>query len=395
MKIAAILEGSVVNGGGFSQALNAVLQMASISNGKFEFVVFTSILENIDYLKRLEIVAKPFKPSLKEKFITVCALNVVGRWMQRKLNLVGKFEKNLLKEKVDLVYFVEPSMLAISLQKLNYITTVWDICHRDSPEFPEVRVCNEFYERELFYKNCLAPALAVLTDSVILSERISRRYGIDFDCMIAMPFAPAPFMTEQHAECHKGVLQKYNLNKGYYFYPAQFWAHKNHVRILEAMSILNEQSVPCQVVFSGGDQGTREHVANIVETLGLDEQVRFLGFVPVEDVKGLYDGCLAVVMPSYFGPTNLPPLEAWSIGKPLIYSKHFSEQAGDAALLVDPDDAQSIAKAMKEIMTPHIAERLVKRGHERLHEIANQREHAEVELVKRLTQFEVRRRTWF
>jgi len=65
-----------------------------------------------------------------------------------------------------------------------------------------------------------------------------------------------------------------------------------------------------------------------------------LGFVPIEDMRGLYEGSLAIVMPTYFGPTNIPPLEAWTLEKPLIYSTHLAEQAGDAALLIDPNNAK-------------------------------------------------------
>ena len=51
-------------------------------------------------------------------------------------------------------------------------------------------------------------------------------------------------------------------------------------------------------------------------------------------------------MPSYFGPTNLPPLEAWAVGTPVIYPEAFKAQAGDAAILFDYDDPRSLADAI-------------------------------------------------
>ena len=67
--------------------------------------------------------------------------------------------------------------------------------------------------------------------------------------------------------------------------------------------------------------------------------MHFLGLVPDEDIPALYEGALALVMPAYYGPTNLPPLEAVTLGCPVIYSDlpGCREQMGDAALYCDLD----------------------------------------------------------
>ena len=58
----------------------------------------------------------------------------------KKIEKYSPFEKKLIAHQIDLVYFLSPTSLALSLEKLNYITTLWDLCHRDNPEFPEVRL---------------------------------------------------------------------------------------------------------------------------------------------------------------------------------------------------------------------------------------------------------------
>ena len=148
------------------------------------------------------------------------------------------------------------------------------------------------------------------------------------------------------------------------------------------------------MVFAGGDMGNRKTVERFITRNGLAGQVKILGFVPAEDMRGLYSGCRAVVMPTYFGPTNLPPLEAWMIGKPLIYSSHLHEQAGDAAILVDPDEANDLAEALKACMDGRLCTELIEKGHRRLQEIEGQRNAAEAELLARLVQFEKRSRCW-
>lgn len=99
-------------------------------------------------------------------------------------------------------------------------------------------------------------------------------------------------------------------------------------------------------------------------------------------------------MPTYFGPTNLPPLEAWMMGKPLIYSAHLHEQAGDAAILIDPDNANDLAEALKASMDDRICAELVEKGRKRFQEIKVQRDMAEAELLARLVRFEKRSRCW-
>lgn len=394
MKIIAILEGPITTGGGFNQALNAILQMQRICEGRFEFEVFTTEPENICHLESFGVNAVSFSFSIIDKLLCKLNLNVWWQIMQDRIKLIGSFEKKLMAHGCDLAYFVTPSVKPPALQRLNYVITVWDLCHRDMPEFPEVRDFNQFYARDYYYQNHLSPAVAILTDSVQSADSISRRYGVDRERLLPMPFAPAPFLDSKISTCKEEVLKKYGLPEGYFFYPAQFWAHKNHIRILEALLILRERGIRFMVVFTGGDYGNLGHIERFVKKNNLDGQVRFLGFVAAEDVRGLYENCKAVVMPTYFGPTNLPPLEAWMFGKPLIYPLQFSDQAANAAILINPDNAYDLASAMEICTGNNFCEEMAKRGRMRLQEIYLHRKDAEAELFAKLLQFEKRLRCW-
>lgn len=394
MKIIVVLESIATHGGAFNQGLNAIMQMRGICEGKFEFEVFSAHAENINFFEKLGCKCVLFKPSLLEKVIARAFRSAWGRTRQSRKKAIGLLEKELIGRGADLVYFLTPSSTPETLQQLNYITTVFDLCHRDTPEFPEVRCFGEFQSRERLYKNCLAPAFLVITESDLLSDSIFQRYGVDRERCLSMPMSPSPFLQDEFAADKFSVLKKYDLEEGYFFYPAQFWSHKNHTRILEALVLLREAGVYLRVAFAGGDQGNRNHIENIVAHYDLNEQVKFLGFVPAEHMRGLYEGCTAIVMPTYFGPTNLPPLEAWMIGKPLVYSSHLKEQAGDAAVYADPDSAIELADAMKACTDPGIAARLVERGALRLRQIEQQRKACETQLLDRLLQFEARRKCW-
>lgn len=394
MKIVAVLEGDATHGGGFNQALNAVLQMRRVCEGRFAFEVLADRDGSVGLLRKLGITATRIRFSFLDRLISYFGSHAWWYLLQTRLRLVGPFERALLARGCDLVYFATPSAKATSLQRLNYIMTVWDLCHRDAPEFPEIREFAEYQVRERLFRTVLAPAVAILADSQRLADNAARRYGVDRERFLAMPFAPSALLDTSLSADRSAVLRKHGLMEGYYFYPAQFWAHKNHVRIVQALALLRKQGTQATAVFAGGDKGNRSHVERLADKLDVRKQVHFLGFVPAEDMRALYEGACALVMPTYFGPTNIPPLEAWMTGTPVIYSALFGDEIGDAALLVSVDSAADLARAMAACADPATRARLVDAGTARLRELDQARKRAEEDLLARLIGFEARRSCW-
>ncbi|NCO95548.1 MAG: glycosyltransferase family 4 protein [Armatimonadetes bacterium] len=173
------------------------------------------------------------------------------------------------------------------------------------------------------------------------------------------------------------MQSKYALPQRDLFYPAQFWPHKNHHRIVQALERLKRlHGLGIPVVFCGSPQGAiREGHLRLVESMarcgGVSEQVHQLGYVPEEDMSALYAGAAALVMPTFFGPTNMPVLEAWAFGCPVITSdiRGIREQAGEAALLVDPRSTDELARAVHRLWTDDgLRDELRRKGYQRLAE---------------------------
>jgi glycosyltransferase involved in cell wall biosynthesis len=395
IKIIALLDNKIGVGGGFDQALNAIIQMQKLCSNRFDFEVFTTGEGNFPFLNGLDIRTTSVKISIFDRFLSKFSQNNFWQFLQIRLKVIGPLEKKLIEHGCDIVYFVTPGNLCAGLQKLNYINTLWDLCHREKPEFPEVRNFNTFFIREKNYQHNFGPALLTLTDSNRLANMAAHYYGVERDRFLAMPFGHTPFLKQSYAIKKAVVLEKYSLVTDYFYYPAQYWAHKNHIRILQALLILrDEHQLKPNVVFSGKDYGNLAYILKFIESHNLNSQVRILGFVPSEDIRGLYENSMVVVMPTYFGPTNLPPLEAWTTGKPLIYTKEFAEQAGNAALLIDPDSASDLANAMLLCMNIEIRLELIDKGYRRLEEIDIERISAEEKLYKLLLKFTSRRQCW-
>jgi glycosyltransferase involved in cell wall biosynthesis len=258
-----------------------------------------------------------------------------------------------------------------------YVVVVHDLQHRLQPEFPEVSEGGEWEWREYFFRNGVRYATLVVTESEVGKEDVSSCYGewgVTPDRVRVLPNLPAPFGPAGAAEGER-VRGKYRLPRRYLFYPAQFWPHKNHARVVEALGVLKrERDLRVPLVCCGSWSGeirerTFREVGELVQRHGLDGQVFFLDYVPNDDMAGLYVGAAALVFPTFFGPTNIPPLEAWSVGCPVLTSdiRGLREQAGDAAILVDPRSVTALAEGMHRLWTDEtLRSDLVARGRARV-----------------------------
>jgi glycosyltransferase involved in cell wall biosynthesis len=278
---------------------------------------------------------------------------------------------------VDLLLLLSPNLLGFSY-RLPFIVPVFDLNHRLQPEFPEVSAFGEANKREYYYINTCRFATFVLVDSEMGKADVLHFYGdhIDEDRIRILPyFPPLVRRSTPNASELSRVREKYNLPPRYFFYPAQFWPHKNHALIVQAISLIanqSEQVIP--VVFCGAywnyTMATNfKEVMQSAQKLGIADRVRYLGSVPDADMAALYALSTGLVMPTFFGPTNIPPLEAWHFGRPIIVSDipGMRAQCGDAGLLIDPRSPQSLAEAMQRLWHDEwLCKHLAARGRQRL-----------------------------
>jgi glycosyltransferase involved in cell wall biosynthesis len=344
-------------GGGYQQAINAALIAKELNSNKTEVLFFTTFKESQDDLTKYGINAILIRMSYINKCNLFLRRKIKNQKIIRLIKCIQKnnpFEKILINRKIDLIYFLAPSNLAKDLETLNYITTVWDLCHRDNPEFPEVRTNREFELREFSYIEILSKATAIMVDSKVGKKNIIRRYAIDPERIFVMPFEAAKHLRDKINKkiIFNDINKKYNLKVKYIFYPAQFWPHKNHIYILEGIKKLDlNYNKNIGAIFSGRDFGNLSYLKEYADKLGILNRIRFIGFIKDEELIDLYQQSIALVMPTYFGPTNLPPLEAFGMGVPVLYSDRagMREQVGDAALLMDLKEPLSMAAHIEKL----------------------------------------------
>jgi glycosyltransferase involved in cell wall biosynthesis len=141
---------------------------------------------------------------------------------------------------------------------------------------------------------------------------------------------------------------------------------KNLARLISAYAQWRRTSgEDVKLVIAGGKGWYYEKVFELVSRLGLTSEVLFTGFVPAEELPWFYRAAELFVYPSRCEGFGLPVLEAMACGTPTITSTASSlpEVAGDAALLVDPDDTDALAAAIGRVMSePALAARLREAG---------------------------------
>jgi glycosyltransferase involved in cell wall biosynthesis len=262
-------------------------------------------------------------------------------------------EAELVRNRIDLIYHLYPQG-----HTLNYpfVSTHWDNGHQSMFCFPEVAMNGSLADRRNYFQTTLEKAFAVYCESEAGKGELIQYTNINEDRVFVVPIFPGKVASltvspSDQLQC----LEKYGLsNKGYFFYPAQFWSHKNHYNLVLAFQKLNESHPGIKLLFTGSDKGNQEYIKAVVHDLGLQNNVIMPGFVPIEEIYSFYKHALALVMPTFLGPTNMPLLEAEALGCPVICSnlKGHREMLGEYACYVEPNDPQSIYKGMKDHLQP-------------------------------------------
>ena len=170
------------------------------------------------------------------------------------------------------------------------------------------------------------------------------------------------------------IAERYLVTYPFLLYAGRISPHKNLVRIIEAFSALKgelekEGRLPdLKLIIIGDDLSGHPDLRRTVIRSGVNNDVRFFGFVPIDILRIFYDLAVAFIFPSLYEGFGLPPLEAMAHGTPVVTSNTSSlpEVVGKAAVLVNPENVFEIMRATHRVLVdPALREKLKLRGYER------------------------------
>jgi glycosyltransferase involved in cell wall biosynthesis len=168
------------------------------------------------------------------------------------------------------------------------------------------------------------------------------------------------------------IAQRYQVTYPFLLYAGRISPHKNVVRMIEAFSALKtelekDQAYPdLKLIIIGDDLSGNPDLRRTVIRSGVQNDVRFLGFIPIEVLRIFYDEAKVFVFPSLYEGFGLPPLEAMAHGTPVVTSNVSSlpEVVGNAAVLVNPENVFEIMRALHRVLTDKaLRDRMKERGY--------------------------------
>jgi glycosyltransferase involved in cell wall biosynthesis len=232
--------------------------------------------------------------------------------------------------------------------------------------------------RELEYGTfCRRAAMVAVTSEWVRGDVI-RHYGLPAEKVAVVPWAPPTLAYEApDAAALTAVSTRLELPSRFLFYPAHAWPHKNHLALFRALARLRDaDGLTILLVCTGGASPYGAELLRHRRALGLDDQVRWLGFVSPGDLRALFELCHGVVVPTLFEAASGPVWEAFAAGAPVACSNVTSlpAQAGDAAILFDPHDEAALVTAVRRLwLDDSLRRELVVKGRERVREFTWER----------------------
>lgn len=239
--------------------------------------------------------------------------------------------------------------------KLKQASVAWfpDFQHRLMPEmFPTVT----YWRREIGFLVQILSGRSIMVSSEDAAAHFKELYRLRVAGLYPVRFSVRDGASLQGIS-HDTLRTKYGLPRRYFFLPNQFWRHKNHRVVVDALNILKQQRTPATVVCTGSTDDPRaptyfQDLMSRVDELGLADSFRVLGVLPYPDMVGLMLGASAMINPSLFEGWSTPVEEARASGVPMLLSKlsvHV-EQAGDVAVFFDPCDPEQLAERIQEVL---------------------------------------------
>jgi glycosyltransferase involved in cell wall biosynthesis len=226
------------------------------------------------------------------------------------------------------------------------------------PDFQQHYFPHFFQPNDIEWRNRIEQKIAGQRVKLVLSSESAetdfKKFYPNAICQTTVVHFAVTHPPFQHLNFNS-IRQKYQLPEKYFFSPNQFWIHKNHQVVLEAMKILKEQGCCPVIVFSGKEYDYRfpnyfESLKQFVSDNKLSEHVRFLGFIDREEQLKIMSESIAVIQPSLFEGWSTVVEDAKALNKMLIISDIpvHKEQINLNCEFFNPNDSLSLANLIKK-----------------------------------------------
>ena len=362
LKKIGILAFSEKNVGGVLQYTQTLIDTFSF-NEDFEFIIFSfGIPEfNNNNIKVRQVNKSKLSPLKKIVMFFQLLFNVRNTYCLSP-NEINTFQ--------DIDFFIEPSISVYPHFFLNkpFVFTLHDLQEKYYPEF--------FSKSNLFQRWLVKRCLAKSSNHIICESTCVKNDIINFlqtkkNKITVLPAPPTKKFIDFKFDRAKflDIENKYNLPKNYIFYPAQFWKHKNHIKLVEAFNIVSKRENSLFLVLTGVKENNYSEVMKKIKELKLEKKIIHLGYIDYADLAYIYKMSKMLIMPTLFESISIPVYEAFSLKVPVCCSNVVAlpEQIGDAGVLFNPNDENELAdKILTLLKDDALKEVLVLNGYKKI-----------------------------
>ena len=370
--IAVVIDITHDSGGKENMSLSVCSHLSEIK--QFNFIYITT------YYKTKKILEN----KLGKKILLYNKRNFLNRLNNRLKKILSflpidyPFQRFLLKKKVDLVYFLDSSSLATTVKKTKFIYSILDIDHRNQKGLTEFKKI--FKKRDDEYLLSSKNASKIIIGANKLKKEISDAYKIDDRKIVEIKFPPilASIDSYQNESIREEIL---NINKvgNYLLYPAQFWEHKNHIYIVNAVDFLkNKGELDFKIIFTGHNKGNLLNIKSIIKNKNLEESFIIFDYVKDEELIYLYKNCSCIIIPTLVAPHTFPLYEAFYFKKPVIYNKSIlDEQLLDRVIKLDVNNIENFKEALNHLKDEEYIKKIINDNYQYYKKIFNKNKNTE------------------
>jgi glycosyltransferase involved in cell wall biosynthesis len=338
--------------GGTHYFRNLLTALSGLPGSRLQPVLLTNAGERPPLLAELPSADWCQPPALRRGSPSCIARKLLARWGGRDRLL----ERDLASLRIDVLSHSGHLGPGARIPALAWI-----------PDFQHLRLADSYPDGERRKRTRLYADTCRHAAAIIVSSHTAARDLAEFFPDAAAKTRVLQFVAgvpDPAGLASREALQsRYGFTGRYFFLPNQFWAHKNHAVVVEALAQLKRQGIAALVLATGNPRDPRSpgHFDRLMAraaVLGVDDRFRALGLVPYADLMALMWHSIALINPSRFEGWSTTVEEAKSLGVPALVSDIavHREQAPAAGDYFPPDDAEGLAGLMRQRLASDPAE---------------------------------------
>ncbi len=298
--------------GGLNYFINLITALKLIQKKSFNFKIFSSI-ENKKILKDLVPEKKVVYTNSLKKF----SLNYIFRKVLEKI-----FKNDIYLEKIFMKYGINIISHDKPFKNIKSICWIPDLQHKIlKKNFNE----KEIVHRDKIFENYLKNGTKVITSSKVAKNHLIKSYKyLNIEKINVLNFVP--LIRTSKIKKFSVIKKKYNLPLNYFFCPNQFWVHKNHKLIINAVNHIKNKKINFKIIFSGSRRDYRNHshilsMMTKIKKNNLSNYFIFLDKITYEDVISIMYYSNAIINPSVFEGWSTTVEEGKLLKKIILLSK--------------------------------------------------------------------------